>query len=120
MIEAMDTILIKELEVFYRVGVPVEERAEPQRLLISVRMEHDFTAAAQGDDLSATIDYYAVCQRLLGLGEGRSWRLIETLAVEVADLILAEFKPSRVSVEIQKFIIPEARYVGVRVSRPLA
>lgn len=114
----MDTILIEDLEVFYRVGVPDEERAEAQRLLVSVRMELDFARAAAGDDLSATIDYFAVCQRLLGLGEGRNWRLIETLAVEIADSILADFKPTSVGVEIKKFIIPEARFVAVRVRRP--
>lgn len=114
----MDTICIEELEVFCRVGVPDEERARPQRLLVSVRMERDFTRAAAGDDLAATIDYHAVCQRLLGLGEGRSWRLIETLAVEIAELVLGEFGATRVSVEVKKFIIPEARHVGVRVCRP--
>jgi dihydroneopterin aldolase len=115
--EAMDTICIEELEVFYRVGVPEKEREQPQRLLISVEMKQDFVRAAARDDLGATIDYFAVCQRLLGLGEGRSWRLIETLAVEIAGLILEEFRPSAVTVEIKKFIIPQARYVSVRVGR---
>jgi hypothetical protein len=32
-LQTMDKITISDLEVFYRVGVPEEERAEPQRLL---------------------------------------------------------------------------------------
>ena len=32
-------------------------------------------------------------------------------------MILMEFKPARVSIEIKKFIIPEARYVGVQIIR---
>lgn len=116
----MDTICIEELEVFYRVGVPDEERARPQRLLVTVYLGTDFAGAVAGDDLAGTIDYFAVCQRLLGLGEGRSWRLIETLAVEIADLVLEEFGAPRVTVEIKKFIIPETRHVGVRVTRPMA
>jgi FolB domain-containing protein len=114
----MDTISIHDLEVRYRVGVPEAERAEPQRLLLTVAMEHDFTAAAAGDDLARTVDYFAVSRRLLGFGEGRSWRLIETLAVDIAGVVLLEFGAARVTVEVKKFVLPEARWVAVRVTRP--
>jgi dihydroneopterin aldolase len=43
----MSKISIVDLEVFYRVGVPDEERAQPQRLLLTVEMESDFSAAAK-------------------------------------------------------------------------
>lgn len=112
-----DTIRIVDLEVRFRVGVPDAERRAPQRLLISVDMERDFGPAAAGDDLTRTIDYYAVSRRLLGLGEGREWRLIETLAVEIAELVRGEFGAERVVVEVKKFILPEARHVAVRVER---
>ena len=88
---APDTIVIRDLEVFYHVGVPDDERARPQRLLLSVEMEGDFAPAAATDDLAHTIDYYAVSRRLLRFGEGRSWKLIEKLAVEVAEAIRTEF-----------------------------
>ncbi len=113
----MDTITIHELEVWYHVGVPDAERVEAQRLLLTVEMTHDFTAAAAGDDLARTIDYFAVSQRLLGYGKGRRWRLIEKLAADLAGTILSEFQPESVSVEIKKFIIPEARHVSVRLRR---
>jgi FolB domain-containing protein len=114
----MDTITINELEVFYCVGVPDEERARPQRLLLTIEMEHDFHSAAAEDELGATIDYYSVCQRLKSFGDGVHWKLIETLAVDIAQLVLEDFKPRHVSVEVKKFIIPEARHVAVRVTRP--
>ena len=113
----MDTIAIRELEVHFHVGVPDEERERAQRLLIDVEMEADFTAAAAGDDLGRTIDYYAVSRRILRLGEGRSWRLIESLAAEIAALVVAEFGAARATVEVRKFILPEARLVSVRTSR---
>ncbi len=113
----MNIITISDLEVYYHVGVPDAERAQPQRLLLTVEMAHDFATAAAGDDLRATIDYYAVSRRLLALGEGRSWKLIETLACEIAELVLKEFGASEVSVEVKKFILPEARHVAVRVTR---
>jgi dihydroneopterin aldolase len=114
----MDIITLQDLEVFYHIGVPDEDRVHPQRLLISVEMETDITLAAAGDDLNHTINYYAVSQRLLSLGKGRSWRLLETLAVHIAEMVLRDFGPRRVHVEIKKFIIPEARHVSVRISRP--
>jgi dihydroneopterin aldolase len=113
----MDTITISELEVHYRIGVPDDERSKPQRLLITVEIELDFTNAAKTDELSRTIDYYAITRRLLRFGDDRSWRLLETLAVDVAQMILAEYSPARVSVEVRKFIIPETRHVSVRISR---
>jgi dihydroneopterin aldolase len=91
---------------------------EPQRLLLTIELEHDFTTAAKSDDLAQTIDYYQLSRRLLGFGDGRQWKLIETLAVELAEMILREFKPVRVAVEAKKFVVPEARWVCVRVRRP--
>jgi FolB domain-containing protein len=114
----MDKITINDLEVFYHVGVPDEERARPQRLLLTLEMEIDFTKAAACDDLTKTIDYFAVSQRLISFGHGKAWRLIETLALEITDLVLNEFKAKRATVEVKKFIIPETKFVGVKVSRP--
>jgi dihydroneopterin aldolase len=114
----MDQIIIKDLEVFYRLGVPAAERARPQRLLVTVELDHDFAAAARNDRLQETIDYQAVAVRLAGFGRWRSWKLIETLAEDMAEMILREFEPVRVSIEIKKFILHETRYVAVRVTRP--
>jgi FolB domain-containing protein len=113
----MDTITINDLEVFYCVGVPDEERAKPQRLLLTVEMEHDFRAAAMEDELADTIDYHAVTQRLRAFGDGVHWHLIETLAVDMAQMILEDFCPRSVTVEVKKFILPETRYVSARVTR---
>ncbi|NDD39593.1 MAG: dihydroneopterin aldolase, partial [Verrucomicrobia bacterium] len=87
----MDTITLTELEVYYCVGVPDAERAQPQRLLLTVEMQHDFTRAAASDDLRETIDYYAVSRRLLNFGDGRSWKLIEKLAADIAAMVLTDF-----------------------------
>lgn len=66
----MDTIIIRDLELFLRVGVPEDERAKPQRLLVSIEIAHDFARAVEKDDLRSSIDYAAVCQRLAGMGGG--------------------------------------------------
>ena len=113
----MAKISITDLEVFYHVGVPDAERAQAQRLLLTVIMETDFSAAAKSDSIADTINYFAVTQRLLGFGTGREWKLIEKLVADIADAVLAEFGPQSVSVEVKKFIIPQARYVGVTLEK---
>lgn len=113
----MSRISIVDLEVFYRVGVPDDERAQPQRLLLTVEMDTDFAAAAKSDGIADTIDYFAVTQQLLKFGDGREWKLIEKLASDIADIILTDFKAQSVSVEVKKFIIPQTRHVSVSLAR---
>ncbi len=114
----MDTITIKDLEVWYQVGVPDQERAEPQRLLITLELGTDLTAAAGDDDLAQTIDYDALARRVRQFGQNCHWKLIETLAVDLAQMVLDEFNPQRVTVQVKKFILPETRYVAAKVTRP--
>jgi dihydroneopterin aldolase len=115
----MDKIIVSDLEVFYQVGVTEEERSHPQRLLLSLELSHDFKAAAARDDLSGTIDYDSVCQRLLKFGDGCHWHLIETLAADIAAMILSDYGPAAVSVEVKKFVILQAHHVAVTVTRTL-
>ncbi len=114
----MDKINICDLEVFYRVGVSEEERAKPQRLLVTVSLAHKLDDASASDDLAKTIDYHTVTQRLLRFGEGREWKLIETVAEDIARTIMSVFSATSVSVEVKKFVLPQARYVSVQIARP--
>ena len=113
----MSRITIADLEVFYRIGVPDQERAKPQRLLLSLELDLDSTGAALSDSLEQTIDYHEIVQDLLAYGEGRSWKLLETLAANIADRVMSRFRPRRVRVEVKKFAIPQARHVSVALSR---
>jgi FolB domain-containing protein len=113
----MAKITIVDLEVFYCVGVPDEERAKPQRLLVTVDMSLDFTSAIASDRVERTINYQTVADELLKFGEGRSWKLIEKLASNIADLVLAKYTPDAVMVEVKKFSIPQARFVSVSLGK---
>lgn len=113
----MTRILIVDLEVFYCVGVTDQERAKPQRLLVSVELNFDFTAASMSDRLEKTIDYNEIVEELLVYGEGRSWRLLEKLSANIADRILTHYRPQAVTVEVKKFAIRQARYVSAVLTR---
>lgn len=113
----MATITITDLEVFFHVGVPDEERLKPQRLLLTIEMGHDFRAAAASDDIAATIDYFDVSQKVIALGTGRTWKLIEKLASDVADLVLTGYGPATVTVTVKKFPLPQAKQVSVTLTK---
>jgi len=113
----MSRINLVDLEVFYHIGITDAERAKPQRLLITVEMDYDFSIAAQSDRLDRTINYFEVAQELLKYGEGRNWILLEKLTANVADFIMNRFKPEAVTVEIKKFPIPQAKHVSVMLAR---
>ena len=113
----MSKIAIVDLEVQYHVGVTDQERAKPQRLLVTVDMGLDFSAAAVSDRIERTINYQAVADELLRFGEGRSWRLLEKLVTNLADRVMMLYAPEEITVEVKKFTIPQARYVSVSTTR---
>src|SRR3989442_4710701 len=113
----MSKITIVDLEVTWRVGVSDEERAKPQRLLLTIDMDYDFSSAAISDRVSKTIDYFAVAQHVTKFGDGRSWKLIEKLATDIADEVLSHFHPEAVTVEVKKFPLTQARHVSVSLTK---
>ena len=113
----MSRISIVDLEVSYCIGLTDEERAQPQRLLITVDLDFDFASASLSDRIERTINYHTLADRVPKFGQGRSWKLIEKLVANLADMILAEFRPQAVAVEVKKFPLPQARYVSVTLTR---
>jgi len=113
----MDQIIIEDLDAGFRVGTAESERTHPQRLLVTLVMNCNLALAAQTGNLAATIDYAAVVQRIQCLGSERQWVLIESLAEDIAQLILREFNPASVSVLVKKFCIPETRWIAVKIER---
>ena len=109
----MSKITIVDLEVYYCVGVTDEERAKPQRLLLTVDISLDFSSASVSDRIERTINYQRVAEDLLKYGEGRSWKLLEKLVAKIAEKIMVEYHPDSVLVEAKKFSIPQARFVSV-------
>ena len=112
-----DTIEIRRLKVQTHIGVPDDERAQPQTLLITVRMVPGQGFAGLADEISYTIDYHAVSLEIQALAAARPRRLIETLAVEIADQLLAGHPLKSVAVTIEKHILPDTECVAVHIER---
>ena len=112
-----DEIEIRRLAVHTHIGVPDEERAEPQTLWITVRMRPSQGFYGLQDKVANTVDYYEVSQRLTELSSEKPRHLIETLATDIAEFLLSAYHLSYVDVEVEKRILPNADSVSVRTSR---
>jgi hypothetical protein len=101
------TIFRKKMQfTFVSKVLPIRRGLNPSAQGFEGRPTH----LGQADDLEKTIDYALLSRRRLGFGAGRDWKLIETLAVELAAMILREFRPEQVAVEVKKFVLPETRW----------
>ncbi len=112
-----DEIIIKGLSVSCHIGVPEEERAQPQELILHVTLSPFSDPEPLEDNIALTIDYHAVALHVEQVATEKPRKLIETLAEDVASSVLTNFPVSRVSIEIEKFILPNTRSVGVRITR---
>jgi dihydroneopterin aldolase len=115
---ADDLIQIRELRVSTRLGVPDAERSAAQTVSVSVEMEPKVAFAELGDELGQTVDYHAVALRISEVAAAGERRLAETLAVEIAEMLLGEFAVKSVEVGVEKEVLFQAAGVGVKVRRP--
>ncbi|MEO8353095.1 MAG: dihydroneopterin aldolase [Chthoniobacteraceae bacterium] len=112
-----DAIRIERLELSAHLGVPDDERADPQRLTVSVTLFPKTDFRDLGDDISRTIDYFEVCQRLKAEAASRPRRLLETLAEDLAARLLRDFPLTSVELELRKFILPDTAHVAAIIRR---
>ena len=112
-----DEIHIEQLEVSSRIGVLEKERAAHQRLTISISLWPYEQTRDLGDDIHRTINYSAVAEETKSFVRDQSTNLIETLADRLATHLLTTFRIQKVTVELRKFPLEDAKYVSVTVTR---
>jgi dihydroneopterin aldolase len=115
-----DRIHIEQLEISARVGVPEKERAAPQRLTASITLWPQRQAEELHDHIAKTVNYSEVCEETKKFVRDHTVKLIETLAGELATHLLQRFAIARIAVELRKFVVPDAKYVSVTVTRSAA
>ena len=115
-----DQIVVYSLELSAHIGVPDEERVAPQRLTLNLTLEPERDFRNLDDDISRTGDYYAVSKAVQALAREKPRRLIETLAEEIATLVLERFAVRAVELELRKYILPDTAFVAVRLRRERA
>jgi len=112
-----DKLIIKDLVAECRIGVFEWEQQTPQNIWIDLELEIDATRAAAQDDLKQAIDYGRLVTAVKQHAQHKSFRLLETMAEEVAALILKEFLTTQVLVRVKKRALPGVDYAAVEISR---
>jgi dihydroneopterin aldolase len=112
-----DHISIEQLEIFAHVGVTESERANPQRLTLTISVWPDKSFENLEDDITQTANYSAICAAARDFARERSVKLIETMADQLASHLLQIFPIRKVQIELRKFVLPDAKHVSVIVTR---
>lgn len=84
----MDKIIIKGLKIFAYHGVNESEKIDGQDFVIDVIMGVSTLDASKSDDIDDTVSYSKVVKEITALVTSKSCDLIETVANEIADMIL--------------------------------
>lgn len=114
----MDRIFLTALTTETVIGIFDREREIRQRVAIDLEMFVDLRRAAASDAIADTLNYKAVAKRVLAFVEASRFHLVETLAEQVARLVLAEFPIEEVQVTLHKpGAIRHSQDVGVVIRR---
>ena len=99
---SLDRLTVRGLRGIGHHGVFEQERRNGQEFVVDVELGLDTRAAAAADDLSATVHYGELAERLHTSLTTQPVDLLETLAQRLADICLAEEPVSWVEVTVHK------------------
>ena len=114
----MDTVYIHGLTVDTVIGIFDWEREIRQKLVLDIEMAVDISPSAATEDIDRTVSYKDVSDRLTQFVEQSEFLLVETMAEQIASLILTEFPVPFVRIKLGKpDAITNAHDVGVIIER---
>lgn len=102
----LDCIRIVNMTFYGHHGVEESERELGGRFALDVELYLDLEPAGRTDDLTRTVDYKAVYNLVRSVESGRRYELLEALAHDVAEAILADFAIDEVVVRVRKQSVP--------------
>jgi dihydroneopterin aldolase len=97
-----DTITLTGLRVRGRHGVYDFERQQGQEFLVDAIIEFDAVQSAATDDVTDTVDYGELAERLVAVVAGEPVNLIETLAGRLVDACLVDPLVQAATVTVHK------------------
>ncbi|MHB1869994.1 MAG: dihydroneopterin aldolase [Steroidobacteraceae bacterium] len=113
-----DRIFLRGLTAECIIGFIDWERRVKQTVVVDLELPVDCARAAATDEVTDTVDYKRVAKRVLAYIEASEFKLVETLAQRLAELLLAEFALEWVRLSLSKpGAIRSSRDVGVTIER---
>ncbi|MBN1792493.1 dihydroneopterin aldolase [Candidatus Woesearchaeota archaeon] len=114
----MDRIIISDAEFSCIIGVGEAERSCRQPLFLDMELWMDLSKAAVSDSIKDTINYSTVCKKVGERIEGKSYKLIESVAEDAAQVILSDSKVFKARVLVKKpSAIKCAKHAAVEITR---
>ena len=99
----LGTAGLKGLQVACIVGIYEHERRNRQTVVVDIELDYDFAAAAATDAISDAVDYDHVAAAVAELAEQGRFQLIETMAEEMAGMLLDRLTAVQaVRIEVRK------------------
>jgi len=110
------TLSLVDLKLRCHLGVPAAERRKAQKVLCTAvfPVPSLFRAAAR-DDLGKTVDYHALSRVLEKEARRTPRKLLERLAIDLGRAACRTFRLPWIELELKKFILPNTRYVSLRL-----
>ena len=105
-----DVIHLRGLEFYAYHGVLPEEQVLGQRFLVDMDIFFDLRRAGSSDRVEDTIHYGEVYQVIKACVTGNEYQLLEHLAQDLAQRVLAQFACTSLRVEVHK---PQAPIPGI-------
>jgi len=112
-----DEIHVEQIEVFSVIGVLEHERKGLQRLTVTISFWPYKQTRDVADDVEQAVNYSAVAEETKRFAREQTVNLIETLADRLAAHLLKTFPIQKVTVEVRKFALQDAKYVSATVTR---
>lgn len=114
----MDIIFLQEVKIQTVLGVPEWERMRPQTVVLDIELAMPHSRSCQTDAIEDTIDYGRIVARIRQQLAEKSFRLVEALAEDVAQLVMQEFGTPWIKVRVAKpGILPGVKQLGVVIER---
>ena len=112
-----DEIHIEQIEVFSVIGVLEHERKGLQRLTVTISFWPYQQTRDLADKIDNAVNYSAVAEETKRFAREQTVNLIETLADRLATHLLKTFPIQKVTVDVRKFALQDAKYVSATVTR---
>ena len=97
-----DRIILQGMRFYGYHGVNPEEKAQGQSYLVDLEAEVGLERPGLTDGLEDTVSYTHLYRAARAIMEGDSRNLLERLAQEIADRLLADFPLEAVTVTVKK------------------
>ncbi len=115
---SVDKVFIEKLEVITTIGVYDWEQEIKQKLVLDIEMAHDNKPAGQSDNVEDALDYAKVSKAIIEHIENGQFLLVERVAEEIAELVMAQFNVPWIHIRLTKpGAVPQAAGVGVVIER---